>query len=339
MDLVDRQIFDVAEPSVVYGTRTTICKAARLLGFDEQIVGKMAIVINELCTNLLKHSKHGGAIIMQTEIAQDFASLNIVSVSDPPGMNNSDVSLQDGVSTAKSLGTGLGAIRRLSDEFDLYSTTSSGTVLSATFRTRQRSVKESFFDLGGISIPKEGEIACGDQYSFVESREKITLMVVDGLGHGVEAAKAARKASDVFQKNGSSSPDQIINVIHENLHETRGAAVAVASVDRSNWSLMYCGVGNISGVVEAAGNSERLISMSGTAGFNVRNVHLQTCKWTPESILIMHSDGLESGWQLSKHRGLTKKTSLLTAALLVRDHRKEIDDCTVVVLKEKRNVT
>lgn len=339
MDLVDRYIFKVNEPSVVYGTRTAICKAASLVGFDEQTTSKMAIVINELCTNLLKHCKLGGSIIMQTVVTKTHAYLDLLSVSDPPGMKNSDNSLQDGISTSKTLGTGLGAIKRLSTEFDIYSTISSGTAVAARFRTRQASTRENAFDCGGLSLPKEGELACGDHYSFAEFQDKITLMVVDGLGHGTEAAKAARQASETFQKNSSSSPDRVITLIHESLHNTRGAAVAVVSIDRKAKSLSFCGIGNISGVIEFAGNRQRLISANGTAGFSIRTPKLETAVWNAESLLVMHSDGLGSSWQLSKHRGLTRKSSLLSAALLMRDYRKDIDDCTVVVVKEKRHVS
>lgn len=337
MDLVNRQIFLISESSSIYGTRVAICKAAAVLGFEETTVSEIAIVVTEIGTNLVKHCKTGGSIIMQSIVSKRSTELDVISFSDAPGMRNSDHLMQDGSSTSSTLGTGLGAIRRLSDRFDLYSTLTGGTAIGASFLTRSSIAKVGIFDVGGISVPKDGEIACGDQYSFVEFQEKLSVMVVDGLGHGIEASKAARKANEVFLKNYAKAPDEVIRLIHEELHSTRGAAVAIALIDRTKQTCLFCGIGNISAVIETGSQTQTLISVNGTAGYETRNLRLWPATWSSDSLLVMHSDGLSSSWTLEKYRGIESKRALLTAAVLVRDHRKKIDDCTVVAVKENRS--
>ncbi|MBY0551153.1 MAG: SpoIIE family protein phosphatase [Candidatus Obscuribacterales bacterium] len=335
MDLLNRQLFQISEASAIYGTRTAICKAASQLGFDENSVSEIAIVVNELSTNLIKHCKTGGSIIMQSIVSKQVVRLDLVSISDPPGMRNPEHYLRDGASTASTLGTGLGAIQRLSDHFDLYSSVTGGTAIGASFQKRSSGTDTTDFDVGGISLPKDGEIACGDQYSFVENLGKLSLLVVDGLGHGIEAAKAARRANEVFLQNRSNAPDELINSIHEQLHQTRGAAVAVAMIDRINGTCDFCGLGNIAGAIETGHHKQSLLSVNGTAGYEARNIRVRRGTWASDSRLLMHSDGLCTNWSLENYKGIFAKSSLLAAALLVRDHRKKFDDCTVVVVKEK----
>ncbi len=52
-----------------------------------------------------------------------------------------------------------------------------------------------------------------------------------------------------------------------------------------------------------------------------------------EDIVILHSDGLQSQWNLSKYPGILRRSPSLIAAVIYRDFTRGRDDVTVVVVK------
>jgi hypothetical protein len=95
-----------------------------------------------------------------------------------------DACLRDGYSTAGSPGTGLGAIIRQSEAFDLFSWPGLGTAALARLRRDRRDHAAAPSPYGAVSLPKPGEDVCGDGWSARLRPDGLTLMVVDGLGHG-----------------------------------------------------------------------------------------------------------------------------------------------------------
>ena len=90
------------------------------LDFGEVRAAEAALVVTELATNLAKHTGGaGGTIVFQPLQKIGGVGLDILSLDLGPGIANIAQSLRDGHSTASSTGTGLGAIRRLSSQFDL----------------------------------------------------------------------------------------------------------------------------------------------------------------------------------------------------------------------------
>ena len=56
-------------------------------------------------------------------------------------------------------------------------------------------------------------------------------IVVDGLGHGPLAAKAAAEGLAVFGEGRFDGPLAYFEAAHSSMNTTRGAAIAVAQVD------------------------------------------------------------------------------------------------------------
>jgi len=233
--------------------------------------------------------------------------------------------LGDGYSTVGTAGTGLGAVRRLSVEFDIHSVPGEGTVVMA----RVGAVAGARF--GAISIPVQGEIECGDGWALAQGEAYATLMVVDGLGHGSFAAAAAECAQRTFADAPADSPRGLLERAHRALSNTRGAAAAVARL-AVRGSVSYAGVGNICGCLVSAERSQGLVSHNGTLGLTMPRVQQFEYERAAESFLIMHSDGLSARWDLHKNAALRQRHPAIIAAVLYRDHARARDDATVVVL-------
>ncbi|WP_224011702.1 ATP-binding protein, partial [Paraburkholderia tropica] len=116
--------FEIGDASGVAFARRGAAQAAHLAGLDETRAGRLAIVLTEAATNILKHAGHGELLVRALD-----HGVELIALDRGPGMSDVHAALADGHSTAGTPGTGLGAIRRLSDQFSLWSQPGHGTVL------------------------------------------------------------------------------------------------------------------------------------------------------------------------------------------------------------------
>jgi len=117
------------------------------------------------------------------------------------------------------------------------------------------------------------------------------------------------------------------------LRKTRGAAGALARIDLGQRLVTYAGVGNISASIISEKTSRNLASYNGTLGQHIERVQEFTYPWNPDDILVMHSDGLGTRWDLDRYPGIRNKPPSVIAALLHRDFNRGRDDVTVLVAK------
>jgi len=330
----------VEDSSYVGGARRLAAALCRDLGFDEYRAGEAALIVTELATNLVKHTGGAGGVLVFRPIQVAGASgLEVLSLDQGPGISNIGESLRDGHSTTGSPGTGLGAIRRLSSAFDIYSAPGKGVVVFSRIWSNPLPESSSLLSVGAVCLPVHGEQACGDAWAMHQSGDTTLLMVADGLGHGPDAAAAANEAVTAFQKHAPRSPAEVIELVHAALRSTRGAAVAVAALALGQRVVRFAGVGNIAGVILDGPISRSLSSINGTAGVAVRKIQEDTYPWPEGGLLVLHSDGVEKRWKLEDYPGLARKAPTLIAGVLFRDHNCPRDDSSVVVAKEERNLS
>jgi hypothetical protein len=224
-------------------------------------------------------------------------------------------------------------MRRLSREFDIYSTPGKGTVVASIVRSRAWRQAKNRIEVAGISVAKPGETACGDDWTVSHVADGTSILVADGLGHGLHAAEAARAATTAFPRIAAEAPARILEELHVFLRPTRGAAAAVARVDPGSRQVRFSGIGNISAVVGGS-DLRHAVSMSGIVGHEAHAVREFTYPWDPSSVLVLFSDGLTSRWDFTAYPGLKQRMPLLIAGVLYRDLLRGRDDATVVVAKE-----
>ena len=324
----------VTESSQVAEARRIALSSAALAGFPETEMGRVALVVTEIGTNLVKHGAEGEVLIGDLA-AQGCRGLEILSLDKGPGMANVSECMRDGYSTTGSQGSGLGAISRLSDAMDIYSMPGKGTAMSVRLLAKKNCDKPLPFAIGGFSVPVKGEPVCGDAWAFQGTSEGAAVLAVDGLGHGFPAAQAAAGAIAAFDRSPNLAPAELLNAIHLNIRSTRGAAAAIACIDFSRQVVHYAGVGNLCGVIVSEGAARHMVSMNGTLGHEIRGLRAFEYAWTPGATLVLHSDGVSARWDLKDYPGLRQKPAVLIAGVLYRDLKRERDDATVVVLKQE----
>ncbi len=313
----------VDDPSGVAPARRAAEELADDLGFDERRRGEVAIVVTELATNLLRHAG-GGEIILRISRG-DPPTVDVIASDRGSGIRDPGRALEDGYSTGGGPGNGLGAIERLSATMDLQ-TSATGTVV-ATRLGAKRDVPV----VDGIALAMAGETASGDAWGQARDGARLTILLADGLGHGTEAANAANLA--VRQLRAGLEPGFLLERMHDALRVTRGAAAAVARVDLASGRVDYAGIGNIAGTIVDDGRTKSLVSMPGILGHRLQKVRTFDYELPPGGLLVMHSDGLRSGWELDGYPGVQRRDPLVIASLLIRDFERGRDDVSVVVAR------
>lgn len=320
-------LLTVSDSSGVGEVRRFAQLAAEDLGYDETRAGKVSIAATELANNLVRHA--GGGVIIARVGA---GVLDLLALDRGPGMRDIDRCLEDGYSTLSGgSGTGLGAIRRLSDTFDIYSQPGQGSAVLSRFESRR--LEPSRIEVGALALPYPGEVVCGDAWQVAENAMTCSIAVIDGLGHGIEAGAAAQEAVRVVEASPNRSVEQMLEVAHGALKPTRGAAMAVAEISLDSGHILYAGVGNIVGATASESTLKRMVSYEGTIGHEVYKIKGFEYSLEPRHVLIMHSDGLRSQWKLEQYPGLLVRDPFLIAGVLYRDYLKGYDDVTVVVAR------
>jgi anti-sigma regulatory factor (Ser/Thr protein kinase) len=319
-------------------TAKTICESQ---GFSAALAGKVAIIVTELATNLVKHAKEGDLLFRPyTEAA--VSGIECLALDRGPGIKDIGRSLQDGYSTGASPGNGLGAVRRLSSTFDLYSQPGKGTAVLARVDKKspaqashpQHLPFSSHLEIGAVCLPALPDEPCGDGWDVARLRDRTVILVVDGLGHGLGASEVPLLAIRIFRKNATGEPAEILKILHTSLNNTRGGAVAVAVIDEGRSKVTFAGAGNISGQIITGSATQSMISLNGTAGVEIRKFQDFSYPWESESLLILHSDGLTTHWDMENYPGLARKHPALIAGVLYRDHKLGRDDVTVLAAKQ-----
>ena len=309
---------------------------ARDLGFDETRTGRASIAVTEVATNLLRHG--GGGSLFARALARGASlGIEVLALDKGPGMENFAWSSLDGVSTGGTAGTGLGAIQRQSDEFDVYTGRDAGTILRMVFWNRETGPEPSGYEVGAVCVPKTGETLSGDAWACEIHDEGATFLVADGLGHGPDACRAAAMAVESLRSRPNDPPIRVLDLAHGRLRPTRGAAVAVMRHERSTDEIAFAGVGNIAACTwEGADVARRMmISHNGIVGHNVHRSQEYRYPWPRSALLIAHTDGLETRWDVGAYPGLAARHASIIAAMLYREHSRKRDDVVVLVVRRR----
>jgi negative regulator of sigma-B (phosphoserine phosphatase) len=177
-----------------------------------------------------------------------------------------------------------------------------------------------------FSVPKAGELANGDRALFrSDEHQRVLLALIDGLGHGPEAAKAAASAIDELEGVSlSSSLLEMMERVHASLRGTRGAAGTVSLLQ--NGKIQACGVGNVE--LRSAETAIPFVFSPGILGARVQKFRVCEAPIQPRTRLVMFSDGISTRLRLDQVRGLSPEEACAT---IIERHRKSEDDATVLV--------
>ncbi|MEO6676098.1 MAG: ATP-binding protein [Pseudomonas sp.] len=318
-------VLPIEDSSQIGHARRTAQQLAEKHGFDATDAGRVALVVTELASNLLKHATRG-ELHVRTLPRPSGVGIEILAV-DRAGGFDVHACLTDGFSTRGTQGIGLGAVSRQTEVFDVYAD-QRGAVLLTRLYPRNDKAPDRRFGVSQHSLHHDP--ACGDVWHLAFDGGCISALVVDGLGHGEEAERAARAGEKVFALAPFASPTLLLEDMHQAMIGTRGGAVAFAQFD--GHALKFTGIGNIGASLIGPDKSRGLASHPGIVGGQYRRVQPFDYAQVNGHLLIMYSDGLQSRWNLQDYPGLVHRHPAVIAAVLHRDFCRGRDDVTVLVV-------
>lgn len=298
---------------------------------------QLLLVINELGTNLLNHAG-GGEFYIRLNQEQNIVEMETVDYG--PGILHIDMALEDGYSSRKSLGCGLGTINRIMDELNISSVTSDGATRVRCLKHLGSNDSRSWycpFEVGVVSRSLSGNKFNGDGFIVSYEGNQLLTGVIDGLGHGIHAHKATERVRK-YVLDHSCQP--LANIFAGADREARGTRGVVMALARFNWNskpvrIEFASVGNIT-VKGGGGLGVQLPVSRGIVGNKAPEPKVFVQSYQTEEPLYMFSDGIRFKWEAGELEQFEcLKAEELASKVLTLKARND-DDATMVVIKNKK---
>ncbi|MCF6406018.1 ATP-binding protein/SpoIIE family protein phosphatase [Chitinophaga filiformis] len=330
--------FNVDDRSYLAILKREVHRLSIQCGLTEKKIAEIDIVVAEIGSNIIKHAGHGEVLVMLTDTPQP--AIEIIAIDSGPGITDLARMMQDGISTARTLGHGLGAVKRLSDFLQIYSVKGWGTILVSRFfiKPADQYTPKPGAEIRTLLVSKPGERVCGDDYYVRSDRAGVRVFLGDGLGHGIEANKAVAAAVNSFRYCMLSDLSEVLRQMHDDVKRTRGLVGTIAVFSNKTHTWKICGVGNIHTRMLTAATSRTHLPYNGIIGHNMpRTMNEQEVSHEPgkEQILILCSDGIRTRWDMMKYPAIFRYDMSVLAAAIYKDNARKTDDMSVVIVKVK----
>jgi phosphoserine phosphatase RsbX len=197
----------------------------------------------------------------------------------------------------------------------------------------------SLLDWGVASRALPGEAESGDHHLVKLFPSGALAAVVDGLGHGDEAASAAKAALKVLESCAQDTAISLLKRCHESIRTTRGAVMSLATFNAIEGTMTWLGVGNVEGLLirsdaEVRPRYESLLLRRGVVGSRLPPLYATILPVMRGDTLVFVTDGIRSGFE----RGLTltEPPQQMAKGILAR-HILGTDDALVLVVRYMGN--
>lgn len=153
---------------------------------------------------------------------------------------------------------------------------------------------------GVATLALSGQVESGDLHAVIPFESGVLVAVIDGLGHGGDAAVAARLAAATLRGYAHESVISLVRRCDQELRRTRGAAMSLASFNGLDHTMTWLAVGNVDGVLMRMGagrhEKETILQRGGVVGCALPPVRADVIAINPGDTLILATDGIRSGF-------------------------------------------
>jgi negative regulator of sigma-B (phosphoserine phosphatase) len=194
------------------------------------------------------------------------------------------------------------------------------------------SQREHAIEHGVAALPLEGQRESGDLEVVATLPGAVVAAVIDGLGHGAEAAVAARLAAATLRADPGRGPAELIRRCHAALRGTRGVVMSVAAIDTRAARLSWCGVGNVEGcLVRPRVQAREAIALrGGVVGYALPELRETMHALADGDVIVLATDGIAPGFcETIAH----DRPAAQTAHEILQRYGKTSDDALVLVLR------
>lgn len=184
-------------------------------------------------------------------------------------------------------------------------------------------------------MPMEGHNESGDRYLVKEVPEGYLIAAVDGLGHGEEAAEAAKQAIAALEAFAHESIITLLKRCNGQVRNTRGVVMSLALMNIHEETLTWLGVGNVEGVLlradpHAKPHRENILLRGGMVGYQLPPLYASVLSLSKGDTLIFATDGIHTGF--AEGVKITEPAQHIAEGICKR-HKKGTDDALVLVAR------
>ena len=175
------------------------------------------------------------------------------------------------------------------------------------------------------------EAESGDLHVVAEFPEGVLVGVIDGLGHGIEAAASASAAASILASSAGEPLETLVVRCHEALRGARGAVMSLARFEGP--SMTWAGVGNVEGLLvrgDGVRPRETIPLRGGIVGYHLPSLRADTVPVAPGDTLILATDGIHGGFGEALPRRATPRE---LADRILAAHARGSDDALVLVAR------
>jgi len=196
-------------------------------------------------------------------------------------------------------------------------------------------VRMGLIEWAVAEVTRAGQTESGDRHLVTATPDGALVAVVDGLGHGAEAADAAKVAVRSLERNAQQRVIPLVRDCHQSLVGTRGAVISVASFTAHDQTMTWLGVGNVEGLLLRAlatsPRRESLLLRGGVVGVHLPTLTAEIVPVTPGDTLILATDGVRSDF--SSERLSQQDPPPMLADYILARWGKQDDDALVLVVR------
>ena len=180
-----------------------------------------------------------------------------------------------------------------------------------------------------------GEGESGDLHMVCCNQNGVLIAVIDGIGHGEEAAEAARTAATVLRSSADEPVISLVELCHEKLKGTRGAVLSLAFISPEQKMMTWIGVGNVQGVLVRAdtrkGNvQESILLRAGVVGSKLPSLQASVLPVSQGDTVVFATDGIQSDFSTSLS---ARENPQRAADRILNKYRSRNDDALVLVAR------
>lgn len=328
----------VSGESVGILMRSRLQSAARRIGFADSARDNMALVAAEMISNQIKHAEGKGMLQIWQ---QPGPALDLVAYDYGPGIANIQAAAQDGFSTTRTLGKGLGSIVRLSDESAAYSIPRSnardqkwhGALFWARFYLTQPQPQANGVEarMALYARALSDDRYNGDRIVFNVDETELRWMHFDGLGHGAEAQHVTSHLENLLPR--SPSPVELFGVLDRRFSTTRGAVAILGKIDCAARNGELLGVGDMNAQLVLDDIPQRIHFAPGIIGKEHKTPQLSRFEFSKKATLVTSSDGIRRGWHPDHFPGLFNQHPQVIAYVIGNTMGRVSDDQSLCVMQ------
>lgn len=325
----------VQSESAIILLRSRLLSVAQRIGFPEMERENMALVAAEMVSNQIKYAQQRGQIQIWQ---QPGPALDILALDFGPGIADMQQAMEDGYSSARTLGKGLGSIQRLAHEAAIYTQAAAGphvkwtgTAVLARFclNRKERDARPDPVQIGLFSRALSDDRFNGDRIYVQREGNLVRWLHLDGLGHGESAHQTTANLAGCLDGN---HPRATLEAVDQQLHSSRGAVAICGEADGATRRLNLLGVGDMHAALHQQEQLRRLSFSPGVLGREHKSPTPFDESLAEKCTIFSASDGIRRSWDDSSFPGLFHQPPQLIAYLLGNIMGRLSDDQSLCVI-------